>query len=124
MSGAHERVKPAIAAAALVAGRPVEDLFRELAPRLWHTVLAYAGGRRDIADDAVSEAFARAIEHGADVRNPAHWLYRVALNIASTCFEGVGTSRAGSVGIVMRSSSTDAPRIRDRGRSMEPRAFG
>jgi RNA polymerase sigma-70 factor (ECF subfamily) len=75
-------VEPAIAAVR-VAGQPVEDLFREVAPRLWHTVLAYAGGRRDIADDAVSEAFARAIEHGGVVRNPAPWLYRVALNIAA-----------------------------------------
>jgi RNA polymerase sigma-70 factor (ECF subfamily) len=75
-------VEPVIAATR-VAGRPVEDLFREFAPRLWHTVLAYAGGRRDIADDAVSEAFARAIEHGGVVRNPGPWLYRVALNIAA-----------------------------------------
>ena len=75
-------MEPAIAAMH-VAGRPVEDLFREVAPRLWHTVLAYSGGRRDIADDAVSEAFARAIEHHGVIRNPAPWLYRVALNIAA-----------------------------------------
>jgi RNA polymerase sigma-70 factor, ECF subfamily len=66
-----------------VAGREVQDLFDEVAPRLWRVVLASAGGRRDVADDAVAEAFARAIEHGDRIRDPAPWLYRVALNLAA-----------------------------------------
>lgn len=67
---------------AVEAVTPIEDLYRREASRLWHTVLAMAGGRRDIADDAVAEAFARAIEHEGRIRKPEPWLYRVALNIA------------------------------------------
>jgi RNA polymerase sigma-70 factor (ECF subfamily) len=71
------------ASAVRVGGRPIEDVFRDTAPRLWHTILAFSGGRRDLADDAVAEAFARAIEHAPMIRNPEPWLYRVALNVVA-----------------------------------------
>lgn len=43
----------------------------------------YAGGRREVADDAVGEAFARAIESEGVIRNPFPWLYRTAFRIAA-----------------------------------------
>jgi RNA polymerase sigma-70 factor (ECF subfamily) len=46
-------------------------------------VYAYAGGRRDVADDAVAEAFARVMARGAEVREPLPYLYRVAFRVAS-----------------------------------------
>jgi RNA polymerase sigma-70 factor (ECF subfamily) len=60
-----------------------DAIWRSHGPAIWRAVLAYAGGRRDIADDAVAEAFARTIEQGATVRDPVAYLYRVAFRIAS-----------------------------------------
>ncbi len=64
------------------AGTSIEQIFREVSPTLWHAVYTYSGGRREVADDAVAEAFARAIEHLEQIRNPAPWLYRTAFRIA------------------------------------------
>jgi RNA polymerase sigma-70 factor (ECF subfamily) len=44
---------------------------------------AYSGGRRDIADEAVAEAFARAIAYTRGIRDPFSWIYRTAFRIAA-----------------------------------------
>ena len=49
---------------------------------LWRAVYAYAGGRRDVADDAVAEAFARAMARADHVRDPLAYLFRVAFRVA------------------------------------------
>jgi RNA polymerase sigma-70 factor (ECF subfamily) len=59
-----------------------EALFRSGAPVLWRTIFAYTAGRRDIADDAVAEAFARALERQDSIRNPLPWIYRTAFRVA------------------------------------------
>jgi RNA polymerase sigma-70 factor (ECF subfamily) len=59
------------------------DLYREIAPQLWRAIFAYTGGRADVADDAVGEAFVRAIENGERIRSPYPWLYRTAFRIAA-----------------------------------------
>ena len=66
-----------------VAGSDLESLFREEGPLLWRALYAYTGGRRDVADDAVAEAFARAIEHRATIRRPRPWVFRVAFRLAT-----------------------------------------
>jgi RNA polymerase sigma-70 factor (ECF subfamily) len=58
-------------------------LYREIGPQLWRAILAYSGGRRDVADDAVGEAFARAMESRVRIRSPYPWLYRTAFRIAA-----------------------------------------
>ena len=58
-------------------------LYREIGPPLWRAILAYSGGRRDIADDAVGEAFARAMESRTRIRSPYPWLYRTAFRNAA-----------------------------------------
>lgn len=63
-------------------GDDLERLFREVAPGLWRTVYACAAGRSAVADDAVAEAFARALERADSIRDPVPWLYRTALRIA------------------------------------------
>jgi RNA polymerase sigma-70 factor (ECF subfamily) len=69
-------------------GAPVERehdfdrLFREDAPGVWRTMVAFTGGRRDIAEEAVAEAFARALQHEAGIRDPIAWIYRTAFRIA------------------------------------------
>jgi RNA polymerase sigma-70 factor, ECF subfamily len=69
-------------------GAPVERehdfdrLFREDGPGLWRTMVAFTGGRRDIAEEAVAEAFARALQHSPGIRDPIAWIYRTAFRIA------------------------------------------
>ena len=52
-------------------GAPVEGehdfdrLFREDGPGVWRTMVAFTGGRRDVAEEAVAAAFARALLHAA-----------------------------------------------------------
>jgi RNA polymerase sigma-70 factor, ECF subfamily len=60
-----------------------ERLFRESGPVVWRVVYAYTAGRRDIADEAVAEAFARALERRGAVRRPLPWIYRTALRFAA-----------------------------------------
>ena len=60
-----------------------DELYRRAGPRLWRTVLAYTGGRRDLTDDVVAEAFARTLERSSSVRTPEPYLYRVAFRLAA-----------------------------------------
>jgi RNA polymerase sigma-70 factor (ECF subfamily) len=60
-----------------------DAIWRETGPSLWRAVLVYSGGRRAVADDAVAEAFARAIERSEEVRDPVAYLYRIAFRIAA-----------------------------------------
>ena len=48
-----------------------DTIWRESGATIWRSVYAYAGGIREVADDAVAEAFARAMAHDADVRDPS-----------------------------------------------------
>jgi RNA polymerase sigma-70 factor (ECF subfamily) len=62
----------------------IEKAYKEHATQLWRGVYAFSGGSRDVADDAVAEAFARALEHAERIRCPLPWLYRVAFRQAAT----------------------------------------
>jgi RNA polymerase sigma-70 factor (ECF subfamily) len=68
-------------AAVKQAGR-LERLYRKDGDRLWRAVLAFAGDR-EIADDAVAEAFAQALRRGDAVRDPLRWVWRAAFRIAA-----------------------------------------
>jgi RNA polymerase sigma-70 factor, ECF subfamily len=61
----------------------IERAYREYAAQLWRGVYAYSGGRREIADDAVAEAYARALVHRGRIRSLLPWLYRVAFRQAA-----------------------------------------
>lgn len=61
----------------------LDELFRDVAPGMWRAIYVYAGARRDVADDAVAEAFTRALEAPGQIRDPKAWLYRVAFRAAS-----------------------------------------
>jgi RNA polymerase sigma-70 factor, ECF subfamily len=60
-----------------------EALFRDDSPGVWRALYAYTGGRREIADEAVAEAFARAIANTRGIRDPLAWIYRTAFRIAA-----------------------------------------
>ena len=59
-----------------------DAIWRADGPTLWRAVYAFSGGRRDVADDAVAEAFARAMARDADVRDPRAYVYRIAFRVA------------------------------------------
>jgi len=69
--------------AATSGGHDYEGLFANEGPRLWRALYAYTGGRQDLADEALAEAFARAIGSDARIRDPVAWLYRVAFRLAA-----------------------------------------
>jgi RNA polymerase sigma-70 factor (ECF subfamily) len=49
--------------------------------RLWRSVYAF-GGSRDVADEAVAEAFAQLLRRGDEVADGAAWVWRSAFAIA------------------------------------------
>jgi RNA polymerase sigma-70 factor (ECF subfamily) len=58
-------------------------VFDANAVALYRTILAFKGGRPDVAEEAVAEAFARATANLDKIRDPVAWLYRVAFNVAT-----------------------------------------
>jgi RNA polymerase sigma factor (sigma-70 family) len=60
----------------------IEAVYRASAPQLARAVYAYVGGRRHLAEDAVAEAFARALEHVEEIRTPLPWIYATAFRLA------------------------------------------
>lgn len=64
------------------AGRRIELVYREQGARMWRAVFL-ASGSREVADDAIAEAFAQALRRGREVRDPAAWVWRVAFRVAA-----------------------------------------
>lgn len=60
----------------------LDDVFRQESASLYRTLLAFTGGRADIAEEAAAEAFARAVAYPGRLRDPAAWIYRVAFRVA------------------------------------------
>ena len=60
----------------------VEEAFTAMAPRLWRALLLYSRSR-EIADDAVSEAFAQAVAAAGSIRDVPGWVWRAAFKIAA-----------------------------------------
>jgi RNA polymerase sigma-70 factor (ECF subfamily) len=60
----------------------IERLYRDHSGRLWWAVLAFAHDR-EVANDAVAEAFAQALRRGPAIRDPARWVWRAAFRIAA-----------------------------------------
>jgi RNA polymerase sigma-70 factor (ECF subfamily) len=60
----------------------LDRLYRQQAPRMWRALTAYSGSR-EVAQDAVAEAFAQAIARGGEIRSPEHWVWRAAYRIAA-----------------------------------------
>jgi RNA polymerase sigma-70 factor (ECF subfamily) len=60
----------------------VEALYRQDADRLWRALYAFAGDR-DIASEAVADAYAQALRRGPVVRDPAAWIWRASFRIAA-----------------------------------------
>jgi RNA polymerase sigma factor (sigma-70 family) len=85
----------------------LEAVYREHGPTLWRSLYVYTGGRREIADDAVAESFARALAAPDRIRDPLPWLYRVAYRIASA--EMKRERNRGEMTDTAAEASSDAP---------------
>jgi RNA polymerase sigma-70 factor (ECF subfamily) len=72
-----------------------EQVFREAGPGLWRAIYAFTAGQRAVADDAVAEAFARALERAGQIRDPVPWLYRTAFRLATEDLRQERRERAG-----------------------------
>jgi RNA polymerase sigma-70 factor (ECF subfamily) len=57
-------------------------LFAEEAAGVWRTLYVFTGGRRDVAEEATAEAFARAMANTRRIREPLAWIYRTAFRLA------------------------------------------
>jgi RNA polymerase sigma factor (sigma-70 family) len=60
----------------------LETIYREHAPRLYRALLLYAGDR-EIAADAVAEAFAQALARGDAIASPERWIWKAAYRLAA-----------------------------------------
>ena len=60
----------------------VEAVYREQGTRLWRAVFAYAGDRQ-VADDAVAEAFTQLLRRGNQIREADRWVWKAAFRIAA-----------------------------------------
>ena len=57
-------------------------LYAEEGPKLWRALFAYTRDR-DIASDALAEAFAQCLRRGSAVRDPRAWVWRSSFRIAA-----------------------------------------
>jgi RNA polymerase sigma-70 factor (ECF subfamily) len=62
--------------------RELERLYREHGARLFRALVAYTGDR-EVASDAVAEAFAQALGRGDELRSPLAWVWRASFRIAA-----------------------------------------
>jgi RNA polymerase sigma factor (sigma-70 family) len=67
----------------MVPSRELEVIYRENGSQLARAIYAYSGGRKQVAEDAVAEAFARALASTRELRQPLAWIYRTAFRIAT-----------------------------------------
>src|SRR5258706_16014888 len=77
-----------------------DRLFREEGSGVYRTLYAFTGGRRQIAEEAAAEAFARAIAHAANIREPLPWIYRTAFRIAASELKKEKRPSGGDDGVV------------------------
>ena len=62
--------------------RRLEMAYREFGDDVWRAILTYSGGRRDVADDTVAEAFAQAGRRLGEIRSLRPWVFRAAFRLA------------------------------------------
>lgn len=60
----------------------IEQVYRDQRARLYYALLAYSGDP-EVARDALSEAFARALASESQIKDPTAWVWRVAFRHAA-----------------------------------------
>ncbi len=77
-----ESLRREIKASSLSEAGDLDRLFREQAPRMWRALTAHTGSR-EMAQDAVAEAFAQALARGGEIQSPERWVWKAAYRIAA-----------------------------------------
>jgi RNA polymerase sigma factor (sigma-70 family) len=67
---------------AITPAEQVERAYRACSERLWRGLLAFTGNR-EIASDAMAEAFARALNSRVEIREVEPWVWRTAFRLAA-----------------------------------------
>jgi len=67
-----------------------EAAYRTEGPRLWRALVVFTADR-ELASDALAEAFAQALAGGDRVRDPVAWTWRVAFRIAAGALKERGS---------------------------------
>jgi len=60
----------------------VRTVYDEVSAPLWRAVVAWSAST-DVADEAVAEGFAQLLRRGAEVRDPAAWVWRATFRLAA-----------------------------------------
>jgi RNA polymerase sigma-70 factor (ECF subfamily) len=68
--------------AVLTHSSDLESVYRSDGRRLWCSLVAFCGDR-DVADEAVAEAYAQALRRGGELRHPDRWVWKAAFRIAA-----------------------------------------
>ena len=92
MKPASEDADPLIIVPATISDE-IERVYRREGVRMWRALYAYSGSR-EIADDAVAEAFAQALRRGAALTQPERWIWKAAYHIAAGALQTRGVSAA------------------------------
>jgi RNA polymerase sigma-70 factor (ECF subfamily) len=74
----------------------VEATYREDGDRLWRALYAFTGDR-EVASDAVAEAFAQALRRGGAIRDVRGWVWRAAFRLAAGDLKRQSTLAHGSM---------------------------
>jgi RNA polymerase sigma-70 factor, ECF subfamily len=81
------------ARAVVEARTEIERVYREDGARLQRALLLFTGDR-EVAEDAVAEAFAQALRRGTAIKAVAPWVWRAAFRIAAGELTRRGSARA------------------------------
>ena len=60
----------------------VRAVYDGVSGRMWRALVA-ASGSTEVADDAVAEGFTQLLRRGAEVRDPAAWVWRASFRLAA-----------------------------------------
>src|SRR5918992_780655 len=90
------------------AGARLERVYREHGERLWRAVYLFSGDR-EVASDAVAEAFAQALRRGDEIRAPERWVGRTPFLVAG----GMQKKRGHMIGVVPGGGYEPAPPMLD-----------
>ena len=82
-SGVHAIAEVPLAEETRTEAHDFDALFRAAGSGVFRTLYAYTGGRKEIAEEAMAEAFARALARRGTIRDPVAWVYRTAFRLAN-----------------------------------------
>jgi RNA polymerase sigma-70 factor (ECF subfamily) len=59
-----------------------EAIYREEGGRLWRVLMGMTGGQREVSEDAIAEAFARAMQRGSTIEDPRAYIFVSCIRLA------------------------------------------